>query len=240
MKISLSVCAAVLLFASCVVSFHQDLLADETSMYEVKPSSELTFENTNGDIEVSVWDSDSVQVRTLVYGDSTRGIPEDLEIRFDHQESVLTVTVEYPSSLSSFCTVDIVVSVPDSMHYAVTVEGTNGDIAVTGVETVNAETTNGDISVEAFSSEYLETTNGDICAELSHQSNQLIAETTNGDIVLMIPSALGVSAETVNGDITVNGLEFENSATIDGSGENGVVVQTVNGDVVVENFNSGK
>ena len=240
MKTGLCVIAAVLLFGSCVVSFQHDLLAEETSVYDVKPGSELTFENTNGDIEVSVWDSDSVQIKTLVYGDSAKGVPEGLEIRFDHQESMLSVTVDYPSGLSSFCSVDIVVSIPDSMHYAVSVEGTNGDITVTGVETVNAETTNGDISVVASSSDCLETTNGDISAILPLQSNQLIAETTNGDIILRIPSDLGISAETVNGDLTVNGLEFRNSAVIDGSGENEVVVQTVNGDVVVVYFSSGE
>jgi len=234
MKVSLYVCAAILLFGSCVVSFHQDLLADETSMYDVKPGSELTVENTNGDIEVSVWDSDSVQVRTLVYGDSTRGIPEDLEIRLDHQESMLSVTVDYPSGLSSFCSVDIVVSIPDSMHYAVSVEGTNGDITVTGVETVNAETTNGDISVVASSSDCLETTNGDISAILPQQSNPLVAATTNGDVFLRIPSNLEISAETVNGDLSLNGLEYENSIATDGTGENRVVAQTVNGDVQID------
>ncbi|GEM_PF-2799665 len=236
MKTGLYVIAVVLLFGSC---FGQTLLAEETSMYYVQQGSELAFKNTNGDLYVSVWDSDSVQVKTLVYGDSTQGVPEGLEIRFDQQESMLSVTVEYPSNHSSFCSVDIVVSVPHSMHYVISSTGTNGDVAVYEAEKVNAETTNGDITVVASCSDYLETTNGDISAELPLQSSPLVAETTNGDLFLKIPSGMELSAETVNGDLTVDGIEFDNSVTINGSGENEVFVKTVNGDVVIKYFSGG-
>jgi len=239
MKTGLYAIAAILLFGSCIVSFRHNLLAEETSMYYVQQGSELAFENTNGDLYVSVWNSDSVQIKTLVYGDSTQGIPEDMEIKFDQQESMLSVTVEYPSNSFALCQVDIIVSVPEGMHYVINATGTNGDIAVYEAEKVDVKTTNGDITVEASCSDYLETTNGDISAELPLQCSPLVAETTNGDVFLKVPSDMALSAETVNGDLTVNGIEFDKSVTVDGSGENEVVVKTVNGDVVIEHFSSG-
>ncbi len=231
MKYKMFLLSAACLAASCItIKMNRDLLETRTSDFEVKAGSELSFENTNGDLEVREWELDFVRIETSIYGDSGSGVPPDLNIGFEELENHLSAVVDYPGGMS-FCSVDFLVMIPDNMGYTINCTTTNGETLITGDVIANIKSTNGDIYVEAVCSHALETTNGDITALLSGQNGVLVIETTNGDISVEIPDHIGFEAETTNGDIIVDGVEKEDEVFIDGDWIAGI--ETTNGDILI-------
>jgi DUF4097 and DUF4098 domain-containing protein YvlB len=82
----------------------------------------------------------------------------------------------------------------------------NGTLRVSGVETVeDLHTVNGNIEVfEAGGSVHAHTTNGNVHLELAHvqDKNGVTAETTNGSLVLAVPSSTqaDLEARCLNGN----------------------------------------
>lgn len=235
MKSQMFLLAGVFFAASCIVSLQSSLLAEETYEFDLQQGSALSFENTNGDLEVTEWESDYVQIETHIYGDSIRGIPSDLEIKFEEMESELSAIVEYPSGFSNI-SVDFAVKVPHDMDYIICHSTTNGDTSIIGDFIAEVDAVNGDIYLEVMSSNGLKTINGDISAVFSDQMTSLIVESVNGDISLEISDLLDLVAETVNGEIEVDGIQFEDQMSITGDGTAIVEIETVNGSIEITHF----
>jgi len=230
MKYRLLMLAAVFFAASCMITLKHDLIEETSREFQMTSGSELSFQNANGDIEVREWESDYIQIKTLIYGDSARGVPENLNIRFDESENRLSAVVDYPDGIS-LCSVNFVVNIPAQMEYIVSCATTNGETLISADVTANAESVNGDISVEALSSDRLITVNGDISARLSQQSLSLVIETTNGDVSVELPPMISVDAETVNGEVFVQDSEAPDQILAYGSAV--VRIETSNGDIQV-------
>ncbi|MCK5133283.1 MAG: DUF4097 family beta strand repeat protein [Candidatus Sabulitectum sp.] len=236
MKYRMFVLSAACLIASCVViKLNRDLLEVRTNEFEMAPGSELSFYNTNGDLEVAEWESDFILIETSIYGDSGRGIPEGLDIRFDEFEDHLSATVDYPGR-NIFSSVDFSVKIPFDMEYTVNQTTTNGETLIIGAVFANVETTNGDIHVEVLSSHSLTTTNGDITALLYRQNDVVTVETTNGDILIELPDLIGINVKTRNGDIVVEGVKMDDDVFIDGDWI--ARIETTNGDICVTRTNA--
>ncbi|MCD4707123.1 MAG: DUF4097 domain-containing protein [Candidatus Sabulitectum sp.] len=237
MKYKMFLLSAACLAVSCItIKVNRDLLEIRTGEFEVEAGSGLSFENTNGDLEVREWELDFVQIETFIYGDSGSGVPPDLNIRFEELEDHLSAVVDYPGGIGiSFCSVNFIVMIPDHMGYTINHTTTNGETLIIGDVIANVESTNGDIYVEATCSHYLETTNGDITALLSGQNGVLVAETTNGDVSVEIPDIIGFEAETVNGEIVFEGVKMDDQAFIDGDWI--ARIETTNGDISVTRIN---
>ena len=223
--------AAVCFLASCVViKINSDLIEVRTSEFEMQPGSELNFSNSNGDLEVTEWESDYILIETSIYGDSSTGVPSGLEIKLEELEDRLDVSVDYPSN--SFCSsVDFSVKIPEEMEYTINQICTNGETLIIAAVVANVESTNGDIQVEVLSSSSIQTTNGDISAILQRQNDSVTIETTNGDIEVEISDLIGIEAGTVNGDIVIDGVEKDNDVFIDG--DRVAIISTTNGDIQI-------
>ncbi len=235
MKNRMFVLAGIFFVTSCMITLKQSLLESHIDEFDIQRGSELSFQNTNGDLEVTEWESDFVQVETFIYGDSGRGVPEDLVIEFNKTIDKLSATVDYPDGFST-CSVDFVVKIPSEMGYLVSHSTTNGDTSIIADVIADVEAVNGDIYLEVLCSRELETVNGDISAILLAQNFPLIIETVNGDIAVELSELMEVTAETVNGDITVGGIEFNGKISLAGSGLDLVEIVTVNGDIQVKQF----
>jgi len=231
MKYKMFLLSAACLAVSCItIKVNRDLLEIRTSEFEIEAGSELSFENTNGNLEVREWEQDFVQIETFIYGDSGSGVSPDLIIRFEELEDRLSAVVDYPTGIS-FCSVNFTVMIPDHMGYTINHSTTNGETLIIGDVIANIESTNGDIYVEAVCSHGLETTNGDITALLSGQNGVLVIETTNGDVTVEIPDFIGFEAETVNGDIVVEGVKTDDEVFVDGDWI--ARIETTNGDICI-------
>ena len=228
--------SVVLWALSCrMINISNDLLDVRTDDHPIEDCSTISFENTNGDLELSEWENDFVRVETSIWGDSARGVPDDLKILAEVKDG-LSYSVEYPGG-PSFVSVDFKVMVPAGSGCIVNSVTVNGDTRIEGDLSVFVESVNGDILINASDSRGLFTVNGDIEAVLERQFQSFADETVNGDVSVELPAEIGLVIETLNGDISVNGREFESIATLEGSIDAAAALETLNGDVEVTRMN---
>ncbi len=233
MKSKMLLISALCFLGSCVmVKFSNDLLDVRTEEYLLEQGSSISFENTNGDLEVREWDKEFVQVETRIYGDSARGIPEDLHINIEETGSELSYVVDYPDGINiNVGSVDFIVQVPENLQLAIDHTTVNGETLIIADASVSVETVNGDIQLDVMSTLGISATNGDVVAVLRDQSERATVETVNGDLEISVPERMGISVDTVNGDIYFQGMEAEDELEIDGTSGEILLVETVNGDV---------
>lgn len=234
MKKTLFITAAVFWILSCrMVNISNDLLETRTGEHHLDRHGTLSFENTNGDLELTEWNNDFIQVETRIYGDSARGVPEGLHIMTEESPDEVAYTVEYPGGMS-FVSVDFQVKIPEDSEYLLNTVTVNGETVVIADLDAFIESVNGDILVEAKSSRGLFTVNGDISAVLRDQAECLAVETVNGDITIDLPEEIGLVLETTNGDITVDGIEYDKQVTFSGVTEAAAALETLNGDIEIK------
>ena len=213
-----AVIAALLTLAAAAL--HAETLSqtiDKT--FDVRPGATFALDNVNGHVNVTSWDQPRVRVhavKTVSRSDDPRSALNALQVQITPHDGGVTVHTVYPSHGSvgfldfltgnwSDAKVEYDITVPRSM--SLDVDTTNGAIEVNGVSgMLKVETTNGHIRLDRCAGNVdASTTNGRITAELLSvdraRTNRL--ETTNGKIVLTVPSSLAaeIDAGTTNGSI---------------------------------------
>lgn len=198
------------MLAELVFSMTAMTTTDQT--VQVAKGSKLDVNNFAGDVNVKVWDRDSVRVEV------THSDREAIDIKQDEQ--ILRIRGRSlrggpPRSLDYTITVPGWMAINVNGTYAdVTLEGVGGDVAI--------ETTRGDIKVRGGSGFIsLKSVQGDISLEkakgrvevravnegmhLVDINGDLSAETTNGSIILDRIDSGNVDLYTVNGNISYDG-----------------------------------
>lgn len=212
----------------------------------------LELSNTNGDVEITAWDRQEIQIeaRKKVKSSSSSKAQEafeELEILIEATGNGVRVDTEYPRGMDSWWR-----NVSSSVRYSIRipeqadmdVETVNGKIFIEGVHgRIDLGSTNGGIRVEeAGGSVTARTTNGSIDVELGQvePTADMSFRTTNGGITLTLPSDLQASltARTTNGSvqtdfpITVQGTFRKNrlEGEINGGGA-AIELKTTNGSI---------
>lgn len=208
----------------------------------------------NGNVSVTGWDRDEIQVRAQVRSwdrneDAARARLNEIEIDTDGEiraHGPQTNRSWWPFSRSNGgWNVSFEIMAPYATD--LWIESVNGGIAVTAIRgQVDAETTNGGISLTNVSATARgRTVNGGISAQLTGATidgDTLDLRTTNGGIVMRIPEEFSarLDVETVNGGVhsdfpvTREGRRNrEISATL-GDGGPLIRARTVNGGVQVK------
>lgn len=194
----------------------------------VEPGTKIEVYNPNGNINISKWDKDFVEVYALK---KTKHGEEELdkikiEINTDNDIIVRTKYLEKNAKVSVDYTIRIPVDIfvhrieasngTIELHETrgdATVISSNGDINVKDVDGyINIRTSNGDIFVKG-STRVLEavTSNGSVDAEINTVSdNGINIITSNGSIKLRIADNLNadIAAETSNGKISIHDAQF--------------------------------
>lgn len=225
------VLALVLFTMSCVVSLHNSLLEKTEQTFDLEPNSEISFQNISGDLEVSEWDSGFVFIETSIYGDSTKEISEDLEISYHEVPEGLVVEVKHPGGFSQY-SVDFMVKVPIDHGLTIFHETVSGDTDIRGAIIANVEKVSGDTYLEVLKAQSLIAVSGDFDVSFSEQDIALIIETVSGDIDASLSDGIGISINTISGDILLNGEEF-NSVSIPSERDIEAMLDTVSGDISV-------
>ena len=133
-------------------------------------------------------------------------------------------------------------------HAQVVVRNTNGKVTARAVGGgVNAVVTNGNVEVEQMSAPVdASAVNGRVAVKMSKVSGNIRLEVTNGSVSLELPASTSavLSARTVNGGITVSGLDIPPSedanprrqrrldATLNGGGP-AIELRTTNGRITI-------
>src|SRR6266702_40408 len=155
--------------------------------YPLQPGGSFELQNVNGTVEVQGWDRNEVEVRAVKTAKQKESDLERVSIEVDAKPDAVSVATRYPQNEGVEVTVDYTIHVPHSARVE-HIGTVNGTLRIAGVELV----------------EDLHTVNGNIDLELAHLQDKTgaTAETTNGSLVLAVPSDMqaNVEARCLNGN----------------------------------------
>jgi DUF4097 and DUF4098 domain-containing protein YvlB len=170
--------------------------------YPLQPGGSLELQNVNGTVDVQGWDRNEVEVKTAKHKESDL---ERVSIDVDARPDAVSIATRYPQNEGVEVAVDYTIHVPHGAHLE-HIGTVNGTVKIAGVENVeDLHTVNGNIEVyEAGGTVHAHTTNGNVHLELAHLPDKTgaTAETTNGSLVLAVPSDMqaDVEARCLNGN----------------------------------------
>jgi DUF4097 and DUF4098 domain-containing protein YvlB len=243
-----AVCIAALALTGCVDfgDFGEIGRAKEDFHYSypLSPGARLDIQNTNGSIDITGWDRNSIDISGTKYA-STNDRLRDIQIKVNVSGNSASVVTETPRDfLHGSYGARYVIRVPrqtavgrgETTNGSITVEdlqggghlqSTNGRLSLqrdTG--DYEAETTNGSIDLENCNgTERVQTTNGSIRGELTAGSLQ--AHSTNGtvDVMLRKPAdGQHIRASTTNGSVLLTLAELR---------DNPITAETTHGNVTL-------
>jgi hypothetical protein len=159
--------------------------------YPLQPGGSFELQNVNGTVEVQGWDRNEIEVHAVKTAKQKESDLERVAIEVEARPEAVSITTRYPQNEGVEVAVEYTIHVPHGarLEHIGTV---NGTLRIAGVELVeDVHTVNGNIEVlDAGGSVHAHTTNGNVHLELAHlrDNNGFTAETTNGSLVLAVPS----------------------------------------------------
>ncbi len=173
--------------------------------YPLQPGGSFELQNVNGTVDVQGWDRNEIEVHAVKTAKQKESDLERVSIEVDARPDAVSITTHYPQNEGVEVAVEYIVHVPHGARVE-HIGTVNGTLRIAGVENVeDVHTVNGNIEVfEAGGSVHAHTTNGNVHLELAHvpEKTGATAETTNGSLVLAVPSDLQaeVDARCLNGN----------------------------------------
>lgn len=227
--------------------------------YDVDAGTVLQVDNINGDITVTKWDENQVEVYALkralvdesdldkvsieVSTGNVMVVKTKYAVPTDEIEVSVAYTIKVPANVN--------VELLGNTNGRISLEGTtgdamltntNGDVSVKNVDgSVFVTNTNGKIDIEDVTGvRGVMATNGDVTVELPALSSDVMILTTNGKVKVYVPEDLDadVKMKTTNGKVTIHDIQLtimEQSATevkgTMGDGGFNLVITNTNGDI---------
>jgi DUF4097 and DUF4098 domain-containing protein YvlB len=198
--------ALVILLAATIWAVPSHAITKEVNQsYPLQPGGSFDLQNVNGTVEVQGWDRNEVEVHAVKTAKERESDIDRVAIDVDAKPGAVTIATRYPQNEGVEVAVEYTIHVPHSAR--VEHIGTiNGTLRISGIESVeNLQTVNGNIEVyECGGNVRAHTTNGNVHLEITHfgSKNGAIAETTNGSLVLAVPSdtQADLEARCLNGN----------------------------------------
>lgn len=189
-------CLFVLAAIGAVPSY--GITKDFNQNYPLQPGGTFELQNVNGTVEVQGWDRNEVEVHAVKTAKQRESDLERVSIEVDARPNAISVTTHYPQNEGVEVAVEYTIYVPHCAHVE-HIGTVNGSLRISGLGNVeDLHTVNGDIEVfEAGGNIRAHTTNGNVHLELAHAPDKAgaTAETTNGSLVLAVPSDLQAELE---------------------------------------------
>ncbi len=196
--------------------------------YPLQPGGRLDLNNTNGSVDITGWDRNTIDVSGTKFASSEDRL-RDIHIKVDVSGNTASIATESPGNfLHGSYGARYVIRVPreitlgrvqttngsfsiEDLQGGGHLESTNGRISIArSTGDYNIQTTNGSIQFEACTGdERAETTNGAINGRL--REGAIDARSTNGSLNLTIEKPRDgqqIRASTVNGHIMLTLAEF--------------------------------
>ncbi len=174
---------AAMLLSSCDLDGRDNRVSQDFHYsYELQPGAHLDLTNTNGSVEVSGWDRNSIDVSGTKYAPDQSGL-EHIQVKVDARSDMAKVTTELPRGDWFHGSYGVHYRIHVPLHIQLErLQTTNGQISVENLEgggKVNS--TNGKLLLTHLTGDYrVTTTNGAI--EWEECSGDERAETTNGSV----------------------------------------------------------
>ena len=173
--------------------------------YPLQAGGTFDLQNVNGAVEVEGWDKNEVEVHAVKTAKERESDLDRVSIEVDAKPKIISIVTRYPQNEGVEVAVEFKIRVPHSARVE-HIGTVNGTLRISGIETVeDLHTVNGNIEVyESGGNVHAHTTNGNVHLELAHlrQQNDAIAETTNGSLILAVPSdtQADLEARCLNGN----------------------------------------
>jgi len=194
--------ALILSLAWAVPSFA--ISKEFNQSYPLQSGGTFELQNVNGTVEVQGWDREEVEIHAVKTAKQKESDLERVSIEVSAKPDSIAVDTRYPQDEGVEVVVEYTVHVPHGAH--IEHLGTvNGTLRISGVDDLgDLHSVNGSIEVyEGGGAVHAHTTNGNLHIELAHMSekNGAFAETTNGSVLLAIPSdtQAELEARSMNG-----------------------------------------
>jgi DUF4097 and DUF4098 domain-containing protein YvlB len=211
--------------------------------YPLQPGGSFELQDVNGTVEVEGWDRDAVEVHAVKTAKHRESDLERVTIEVAAKPKAVSVTTHYPQDEGVEVAVDYVIHIPHGAHIE-HIGTINGSLRIAGVPAVeDLHTVNGNIDVyDGGGNVHAHTTNGNVHLELAHFSGSsgASAETTNGSLVLALPSDTQAELETrcLNGNF-LSELPIAMESTLRpremhgrfGAGGPAIKLRTINGGI---------
>src|SRR6266581_4333559 len=178
---------------------------DFNQNYPLQPGGTFELQNVNGTVEVQGWDRDEVEIHAVKTAKQRESDLDRVSIEVDARPDAISVATRYPQNEGVEVAVEYTVHVPHGARVE-HIGTVNGTLRISGLDNVeDLHTVNGNIEVfEAGGNVHAHTTNGNVHLELAHLPDKTgaTAETTNGSLVLAVPSDMqaDVEARCLNGN----------------------------------------
>jgi DUF4097 and DUF4098 domain-containing protein YvlB len=178
---------------------------DFNQSYPLQPGGTFELQNVNGPVEVEGWDRNVVEIHAVKIAKENEADLNRVSIEVNVRPSSVSVITRYPQNEGVEVAVQYTVHVPHGARVK-HIGTVNGTLKIAGVEVVeDLRTVNGNIEVyEGGGSVHARTTNGNLHLELSHAVDDkgMIAETTNGSLLLAVPqdTQANLEARSLNGN----------------------------------------
>lgn len=171
--------------------------------YALQPGGQLELSNTNGSVEITGWDRDSIDVSGTKYASDQAALGE-IQVKVSAEGNRASIETNMPKShWSGSHGARFHVRVPRKIRLE-RAETTNGSVTVEDLEGGGrVRSTNGKLSLARLTGDYdVQTTNGSIQIDDCNGAEK--AETTNGGIRARIKQG-AITAQSTNGtlDLTV-------------------------------------
>jgi len=167
--------------------------------YPLAPGGTFELQNVNGAVEVEGWDRDTVEVRAVKTAKHRDSDLERVSIEVDAKPTAISVATHYPPDEGVEVSVEYTIHVPHGVHLE-HLGTVNGSLRIASVDNIEElRTVNGNIEVfEGGGALHAHTTNGNVRMEVMHvrEKEGVTAETTNGSVILAIPSETHGDLET--------------------------------------------
>ena len=178
---------------------------DLNQTFPLQPCGTFELQNVNGPVDVQGWDRNEVEIHAVKTAKQQDADLERVSIEVDARPDSVAVATRYPQNEGVEVAVEYTIHVPH--HVRVEHIGTvNGTLRISGLDNVeDLHTVNGDIEVfEIGGNVRAHTTNGNVHLELARALEKAgaAAETTNGSLVVAVPSDLQaeIEAKCMNGN----------------------------------------
>ncbi len=178
---------------------------DFDQTYPLQPCGTFELQNVNGPVDVQGWDRNEVEIRAVKTAKQQETDLERVSIEVSARPDAVAVSTRYPQNEGVEVMVEYTIHVPHRVHVE-HIGTVNGTLRISGLDNVeDLHTVNGDIDVfESGGNLRAHTTNGNVRVELTHAPDNggATAETTNGSLVLAVPSDLQaeIDAKCMNGN----------------------------------------
>ena len=257
----LLVLMSTFLFAQELKKVGRYYVAEIEKKFDVKKGGDLVMENIRGDVQITTWGKNIVQIHETrkmdVYTEQeARAVLKDLKSVYRQSDNTVNVGAE--GSFRSYMSSKFKIVLPNVFNADVSTKGgdvsiadlngsaelktSGGDLDIQRIDgRVNAKTSGGDIKVKMTTKEvYVKTSGGDI--DVIDVGGKVTAKTSGGDIKVknnkakVVASTSGGSIELYNVGAEVEAHTSGGDIIVDGS-KGSLGVSTSGGDIELKNIN---